>query len=178
MSNTTQWVIDPMHSEIGFSVKHLMISTVKGKFATFSATAETAGDSFVNAKLAFEADINSIATGMEQRDAHLKSDNFFNAEAFPKLSFASTSVTSANGEDFTIEGRLTIRDVTLPVTLKAEFGGLMTDFYGQTKAGFEISGKISRKAFGLSWAAVTEAGGVVVSDDVRLMLDVQMTKQA
>jgi polyisoprenoid-binding protein YceI len=168
------WKIDPLHSEVQFKVKHLMISTVTGDFKAYDATAETASeDSFENAQISFSAQIDSISTGNEQRDGHLKSGEFFDAEAFPTLSFVSTSYL--NNE---LKGNLTIKDVTKEVVLDAEFGGLMTDFYGQTKAGFEISGKINRKDFGLTWSAVTEAGGVVVSDDVKLILNVQLTKQA
>ena len=167
------WKIDPLHSGVQFKVKHLMISTVTGDFKAYDATAETTSDdSFENAQISFSAQIDSISTGNEQRDGHLKSGEFFDAEAFPTLSFVSTSYSNN-----TLKGNLTIKDVTKEVELDAEFGGLMTDFYGQTKAGFEISGKINRKDFGLSWSAVTEAGGVVVSDDVKLILNVQLTKQ-
>lgn len=167
------WKIDPLHSGVQFKVKHLMISTVTGDFKAYDATAETSSDdSFENAQISFSAQIDSISTGNEQRDGHLKSGEFFDAEAFPTLSFVSTSYSNN-----TLKGNLTIKDVTKEVELDAEFGGLMTDFYGQTKAGFEISGKINRKDFGLSWSAVTEAGGVVVSDDVKLILNVQLTKQ-
>lgn len=172
------WTIDPMHSEIGFSVKHLMISTVKGKFNQFSATIETEGDGFENAKAQFQAEINSLTTGIEQRDGHLKSDDFFNAEAFPTLSFVSTAFTKTGEDTYAVTGDLSIRDVTQPITLHATYGGLMQDFYGNTKAGFELKGSIKRKAFNLSWDAVTEAGGIVVSDEVKLLLDVQLTKQA
>lgn len=167
------WKIDPLHSGVQFKVKHLMISTVTGDFKAYDATAETSSDdSFENAQISFSAQIDSISTGNEQRDGHLKSGEFFDAEAFPTLSFVSTSYSNN-----TLKGNLTIKDVTKEVELDAEFGGLMTDFYGQTKAGFEISGKINRKDFGLTWSAVTEAGGVVVSDDVKLILNVQLTKQ-
>ena len=173
MSTTTKWVLDPSHSEILFKVKHLMISTVTGDFKTYDATAETASeDSLENAQISFSAQIASISTGNEQRDGHLKSGEFFDAEAFPTLNFVSTSYTNN-----VLKGNLTIKDVTKEIELDAEFGGLMTDFYGQTKAGFEISGKINRKDFGLAWSGVTEAGGVVVSDDVKLILNVQFTKQ-
>ncbi|MBL7978377.1 MAG: polyisoprenoid-binding protein [Bacteroidetes Order II. Incertae sedis bacterium] len=173
----TIWTIDPTHSEIGFRVKHLMISTVKGQFRRFSATATTEGDAWENASLQFEAEVDSIETGVEQRDGHLKSEDFFHASAFPTLRFVSTAFHAKSEDTYEMTGNLTIRDVTLPLTLKATYGGTMTDFYGQTKAGFEVSGNISRKAFDLKWDAVTEAGGIVVSDDVKLVLDVQMTKQ-
>lgn len=169
---------DPMHSEVTFKVKHLMITNVSGSFSTFDASMTAEKDDFSDATVTFEADINSISTGNEQRDAHLKSDDFFNAERYPKLSFVSTGITKKTGEDYVLTGNLTIRDITKPVTLDATYGGTMTDFYGQTKAGFEINGKINRKEYGLMWSAVTEAGGIVVSDDVKLHIQVQMVKQA
>ena len=169
--------IDPLHSEIKFRVKHLMISNVTGEFKTFDATVTAEAADFSDASISFEADINSISTNNEQRDGHLKSDDFFNAEQFPKLTFVSTSVEKAGDSELLVHGHLTIRDVTKPVTLKAEIGGTMVDFYGQTKVGFEVSGTIQRKDFNLSWDAVTEAGGVVVSNDVKLLLAVQFTKQ-
>lgn len=170
--------IDPMHSEVTFKVKHLMITNVTGSFQQFDATMEANAEDFSDAKISFEADINSISTGNEQRDTHLKSDDFFSAEQFPKLSFTSTSFTHKGGSDYVLIGDLTIKGNTKPVSLNVEFGGRMTDFYGQDKAGFEISGKINRSEFGLTWSAVTEAGGVVVSDEIKLNLAVQMVKQA
>ncbi|MCA0380938.1 MAG: YceI family protein [Bacteroidetes bacterium] len=169
--------IDPMHSEIKFRVKHLMISNVTGEFKTFDATVTAEAADFSDASISFEADINSISTNNEQRDGHLKSDDFFNAEQFPKMTFVSTSVEKTGDDELLVHGNLTIRDVTKPVTLKAEIGGTMVDFYGQTKVGFDVSGTIQRKDFNLSWDAVTEAGGVVVSNDVKLLLAVQFTKQ-
>lgn len=175
---TTKWAIDPTHSEIEFKVKHLMISTVTGKFNSFYAEAETTSDDFSNASIHFHADVNSIDTGNEQRDGHLKSDDFFNAEQFPTLSFASTSFTKKSDSTYVLAGNLTIRDITKPVELAVEFNGVMTDPYGNTKAGFELSGKINRKDFNLKWSATTEAGGVVVSDEVKLVCNVQLVKQA
>ena len=155
-----------------------MITNVTGSFQQFDATMEATAEDFSHAKISFEADINSISTGNEQRDTHLKSDDFFSAEQFPKLSFTSTSFTHKGGSDYVLNGDLTIKGNTKPVSLNVEFGGRMTDFYGQDKAGFEISGKINRSEFGLTWSAVTEAGGVVVSDEIKLNLAVQMVKQA
>jgi len=171
------WTIDASHSEVQFKVKHLMISTVTGTFGSYEGTVETTSDTdFDGATIKFSADIDSISTGQEQRDGHLKSADFFDAASFPKLSFVSTSFTKVDDENYTLQGDLTLRGVTKPVTLKAEFGGLMTDFYGQNKAGFEIQGKINRQEYGLTWSAVTEAGGVVVSDDVKLILNIQVVK--
>ena len=169
---------DPMHSEVTFKVKHLMITNVTGNFAKFDATLTADKEDFTDAKISFEADIDSISTNNEQRDTHLKSDDFFNAEQFPKMKFESTSIKKKGDEDYVLEGNLTIRDITKPVKLDVAYGGTMTDPWGQTKAGFEITGKINRKEFGLKWTAVTEAGGIVVSDDVKLNVQVQMIKQA
>lgn len=171
-----QWIVDPLHTDVQFKVKHLMINTVTGEFGSFDVKMESENENFSDAKITFIADINSISTKNEMRDNHLKSDDFFNAEKFPQMTFVSTSFTPNGGAEYTLTGDLTIRDITKPVTLKVEFGGSMVDFYGNTKAGFEIDGKINRKEFGLMWNGVTEAGGIVVSDDVRLHLNVQMQK--
>jgi polyisoprenoid-binding protein YceI len=177
METTTQtqttWSIDPAHSEVQFKVKHLVISTVTGYFRSFSGQISTNAGNFEDALVSFKADIDSIDTNVADRDAHLKSDDFFNAAAFPELSFANGVFIKTGSNTFDVTGDLTIRDVTRSITLKAEFGGQMVDPYGQTKAGFEISGRISRKEFGLKWDAVTEAGGVVVGDEVRLLMNVQ-----
>ena len=178
MAAATTWAIDPTHSEVQFKIKHLVISTVTGSFKTFEGTVETENDGFEGAKIQFSADIDSIDTNMAQRDAHLKSADFFDAENFPKLSFVSSSFTQKDDENYVLTGDLTLRGVTKSVTLSATYGGQMVDFYGNTKAGFEISGKINRKDFGLNWSAVTEAGGVVVSDEVKLYINVQVAKQA
>ena len=170
--------IDAAHSEITFKVKHLMITNVTGNFNKFDATLTSSKEDFSDASVSFEADANSISTNNEQRDAHLKSDEFFAAEKFPKLTFTSTSVTKTSGDALTVTGDITIRDVTQPVTLTGEYGGTVTDPWGQTKAGFELNGKINRKEFGLTWNAVTEAGGIVVSDEVKLHLNVQFVQQA
>ncbi len=168
--------IDAAHSEILFKVKHLMITTVTGQFKTFDAELTAAAEDFSDAQVSFSADINSIDTRNEQRDGHLKSDDFFNAESYPQLTFTSSSFSKA-GEGYVLKGDLTIRDVTKPVELNASYNGLMVDPWGQTKVGFEAEGTIKRKEFGLSWDAVTEAGGVVVSDDVKLLLNIQFIKQ-
>ncbi|MGF7038385.1 YceI family protein [Mucilaginibacter lappiensis] len=174
----TKWVIDPMHSEVQFKVKHLVISTVSGFFKSFEGELITDGDDFENAEIDFSLDINSIDTNQSQRDEHLKSAEFFDAEKYPKISFKSTSLTKTDDEEYELTGDLTIKDVTKPVKLNAEFGGSAADFYGNTKAGFEISGKINRKDFGLTWDGVTEAGSIVVGEDIKLLINVQFAKQA
>lgn len=172
MSTTaTKWAIDPTHSEVSFKVKHLVISTVTGYFRKFEGSAESSSDDFQGAKVSFSADIDSIDTNQADRDGHLKSDDFFNAAQYPKLSFSGLI------EGDKLKGDLTIREVTKAVELDVDFGGVAGDPYGQTKAGFEIEGKISRKDFNLKWNAITEAGSVVVSDAVRIILSVQLVKQ-
>ena len=175
---TTKWALDPNHAEIQFKVKHLMITTVTGSFKQFDATIETDSDDFSNARVKFTTDVNSISTHNEQRDNHLKSPDFFDAEGHPQITFEGTKFTQKSGDEYTLEGDLTIRGTTKPISLDVEFGGIMADPYGQTKAGFELNGKINRKDFGLGWGAVTEAGGVVVGDEVKIIGSVQFTKQA
>lgn len=170
------WTIDPMHTEIGFKVRHLVISTVSGKFTKFEGSIETEGDDFNNAKVSFSADIDSIDTGVEDRNGHLKSPDFFDAASFPKLTFESTSFTSKGGSDYEMQGNITIKGVTKPITLNVEHGGTGPNAYGQTVAGFELTGKINRKDFGLNWSAVTEAGGIVVADDVKLVINAEVVK--
>ena len=170
--------MDPMHSEIMFKVKHMMITNTTGQFKTFDASMESSADDFTNAVISFEADVNSIDTRNEQRDGHLKGAEFFNAEQFPKISFASTSFTKINDESYQLKGNLTIRDITKETELQVTYGGTAVDFYGQTKSGFELTGKISRKEFGLLWNGITEAGNIVLADEIKLNLAVQMVKQA
>lgn len=170
------WNIDPTHSEIQFKVKHLVISTVTGYFRSFNGTLQTKGEDFEGANISFEADINSIDTNNGDRDTHLKSDDFFNAEQFPKLKFDSTSFKNTGGDNYELTGNMTIRDVTKEITLNVTHGGTVEDPYGQTKAGFEINGSLNRKEFGLKWNAVTEAGSVVVGDEVKLHMNVQVVE--
>lgn len=169
------WKIDSSHSEIFFKVKHLMITTVTGNFANFDAEINANNDDFADAKISFSAETNSIGTGNEQRDGHLKSEDFFAADKFPTLTFTSENFNAASGK---VSGNLKIRDVVNTITLDVEFGGVVKDPWGNVKAGFSLSGKINRKDFGLTWGAVTEAGNVVVSDEVRLFCEVQFVKSA
>lgn len=173
-----RWKIDPAHSEIQFRVKHLMITTVTGYFKQFDLTVETETEDFTTAKkIEFTADINSIDTNNEQRDTHLKSADFFNAEEHAQLRFVGVQY-EAKGDEAKLHGQLTIRGITKPLIINVEFGGTVVDPYGQTKAGFTVNGKISRKEFGLTWNAVTEAGSVVVSDEIKIHAEVQLVKQA
>jgi polyisoprenoid-binding protein YceI len=175
---TTKWALDPTHSEIGFKVKHMMFTNVSGNFTSFNVTAETSGDDFAGAKIEFTADTASVNTNNEQRDGHLKSGDFFDAETFPKISFSATSYKQVSGSDYELVGNLTIKDVTKSVTLNVENGGLMKDPWGNLKAGFTITGKINRNDFGLVWNAALETGGVLVSEEVKINCEIQLVKQA
>ncbi len=177
MATATKWVLDPMHSEIQFKVKHLVISTVTGSFKTFEGTAETTNDDFEDAKVSLTINTDSIDTNQGQRDDHLKSADFFDAANFPQITFNSTSFKKTGDDQYKLVGDLTIKGVTKHVTLDVEYGGSNDDFYGNTKSGFEVTGKISRKEFGLTWGGVTEAGAVVVGDDIKLFINVQFAKQ-
>ena len=173
-----KWSVDPTHSEVQFKVKHLMITTVTGYFQSFHVEAETEDEQFTSANsVLFTADVNSISTNNEQRDTHLKSADFFDAENHGQIRFVGTNYEKVSGDDYKLHGDLTIRGITKPTSVNVEFGGIVVDPYGQTKAGFTVSGKISRKEFGLTWNAVTEAGSVVVSDEIRLHAEVQLVKQ-
>jgi polyisoprenoid-binding protein YceI len=172
----SKWVIDPTHSEIQFKVKHLVISTVTGAFKTFEGTVETDSDDFDGATVQFSADVDSIDTNQAQRDEHLKSADFFDAANHPKLSYIGKLVKKGD-DSYILKGDLTLKSVSKPFDFAVEYGGNMTDFYGNNKSGFEISGKLNRKEFGLEWSAVTEAGGVVVGDEVKLIANVQIVKQ-
>ncbi|HKP32474.1 MAG TPA: YceI family protein [Chitinophagaceae bacterium] len=174
---TTKWKVDPSHSEVQFKVKHLMITTVTGYFKTFNAEAETEGDDFSKAtNVTFTGDINSIDTNNAQRDTHLKSADFFNSEEHGQVLFKGSKYEQS-GDEAKLTGDLTIRGTTKPVVLNVEFGGIVVDPYGQTKAGFTVDGKINRKDFGLMWNAVTEAGQVVVSNEVKIHCEIQLVKQ-
>jgi polyisoprenoid-binding protein YceI len=173
----TNWKVDSMHSEVGFKVRHMMISNVSGSFGSFDATAQTNGDDFSAAKFDFSAAIDSINTGVADRDGHLKSADFFDAENHPALKFTSTDVKKVSDDALEIAGNLEIKGTVKPVVFKAEFAGIAVDPYGQTKAGMTLSGSIKRSEFGLTWSAVTEAGHIVVADDIKLGAELQFIKQ-
>jgi len=172
----TKWAIDPYHSEINFKVKHLVISTVTGKFEKFEGMLLSNGDDFSDAEVEFSADVDSINTGVGDRDGHLKSVDFFDAANHPKLTFKSTSFKKTSGDEFLMSGDITIRGTSRPIDMKVEFGGIMKDPYGNIKAGFELNGKLNRKDFNLHWNAITEAGGMVVADEVKLALNIELAK--
>jgi polyisoprenoid-binding protein YceI len=172
---TTTWALDPTHSEVSFKIKHLMITNVTGNFSGLSGTVTSDTDDFANAGVSFTAETSSVSTNNTDRDNHLKSADFFDAEQFPTIKFETTNYNAASEK---ITGNLTIKDVTKPVTLDVEYNGINKDPWGNLKAGFSISGKINRKDWGLNWNAALETGGVLVSEDVRLNAEVQFVKQA
>lgn len=173
----TKWVNDPTHSEILFKVKHLMITNVKGEFRNFEATIVSEGDDFSKAKVNASIKADSIFTNNDDRDAHLRSGDFFDAEKYPELRFEGTSFEKLDNENYRLKGILTIKDVSKEINLDVEYGGMMKDPYGNEKAGFSISGKINRTDWGLNWNAALEAGGVMVSEEVRITGELQFVKQ-
>jgi polyisoprenoid-binding protein YceI len=170
--STGTWTIDPTHTEVGFVARHLMVSKVRGSFTDVSGTV-VVGDSLADSTAEVVVKTASVATGTADRDAHLTSGDFFDSESYPDMTFRSTSF---DGE--TLVGDLTIKDVTKPVTLDVEFGGVATDPWGNEKAAFEASGEIDRTQWGLTWNANLEKGGVLVSEKIKLVIDVQLAKQA
>jgi polyisoprenoid-binding protein YceI len=175
----TTWKLDPTHSEVQFKIKHLMITTVTGYFKAFDVSVTTDGDDFSKAsEIVFTADVNSLSTNNEQRDGHLLSADFFDAENHGELRFVAQKLEKTGDDTAKLTGDLSLHGVTKSVTVNVDLGGIVVDPYGQTKAGFTVTGKISRKDFGLTWSAVTEAGSVVLSDDVKLEAEIQLIKQA
>jgi polyisoprenoid-binding protein YceI len=175
----TKWALDPTHAEITFKIKHLMITNVTGEFTKFNVNVETEDEDFLKSKVSFSADVDSVTTGNEQRDTHLKSADFFDAAKFPQIKFVATKYENVDDDgSYELYGDLTIMGVTKSVKLDVEFGGVIKDPWGNTRAGFEINGKISRKEFGLQWNVATETGGFVVGDDVKIHCNVELIKQA
>jgi polyisoprenoid-binding protein YceI len=173
----TQWVLDPSHSELLFKVKHMMITNVKGEFRKFAAEVNTIGTDFSTASVSLTIDVASIFTNSDDRDGHLKSPDFFDADNHKEITFTGTSMTKADDDKFVLTGDLTIKGHTRSVSLDVEFGGTNKDPWGNEKAGFSVSGKIHRKDFGLNWNAALETGGVLVSDEVKINAEVQFVKQ-
>jgi polyisoprenoid-binding protein YceI len=174
----TKWTIDPAHSKIGFKVKHLMISNVMGNFRDFEGQVTTNGNDLSTANISFSLNSASVDTEMADRDTHLKSADFFDVGNYPKITFIGSGLKDLGDDMYELTGDLVIKGVTKKVVLPVEFGGLMTDPWGNVKAGFSIGGKINRKEWGLNWNAVLEAGGVLLSDEVKIICDVQLVKAA
>jgi polyisoprenoid-binding protein YceI len=174
----TKWTIDPAHSQIQFKVRHMMISTVTGTFDKFHSEVEMEGEDLSTAKVFFEAETASVHTGSNDRDKHLRSGDFFDVENHPKLTFTVNSIENSGGSGYEVKGDLQIRGTTKPVTLDMEWNGVNKDPYGNMKAGLNLRGKINRREFGLNWNAALEAGGVLVSDEVRIECEVQFTRES
>lgn len=176
MTNTTTWVIDTIHSDVLFKIRHLVISNVTGIFKKFEGKIVTEGDDFNNAKVNFIIDVKSIDTNQPQRDEHLQSSDFFAADLYPQITFESTSLVNVGGSDFKMSGNLTLRGVTKPIDLNVEYGGSEDNGHGILKHGFEVSGIINRKEFGMTWNKFTDTGGLGLSEDIKLTANVQVAK--
>jgi polyisoprenoid-binding protein YceI len=175
---TTNWSIDPLHSEVLFKIKHLVISTVTGSFTKFEGKVNTTGNDFENAQINFSIDVSSVHTGQEQRDAHLKNSDFFEIEKFPNILFKSTSFIKTGEDKYILTGNLTMKGVTKEVSLDVEYGGTEKDNHGNTKAGFELSGVINRKEFGVTFNALTESGGLALGENVKITANIQLAQQS
>ncbi|MDA3860706.1 MAG: YceI family protein [Melioribacteraceae bacterium] len=173
----TKWNFDKSHSEVGFSVTHMLISETDGFFKDYEGTIVSSNEDFQNAEISFEAKTASIFTDNEKRDNHLRSNDFFNAEKFPTLTFKSKSFTKVNGKNYALVGDLTIKGVTEEVTLDVKYNGTVTDPWGNTRAGFKISGEVDRFTYGLTWNAALETGGLVVSKEVELDIKIELIKE-
>jgi polyisoprenoid-binding protein YceI len=177
MANT-KWLLDPTHSELGFKIKHLMITNVSGTFKNFEAEVETDGTDFSLAQISLSAEVGSINTNNEQRDAHLRNSDFFEVEKYPELKFRSTKVEKIDSDSYALFGELTLKGVTKPVKLNAEYSGVTKDPWGGERAGFFVTGKINRSDWGVTFNAALETGGVVLSEEIRINSEIQLVKQA
>jgi polyisoprenoid-binding protein YceI len=175
---TTKWVLDPTHSQLGFKIKHLMITNVSGLFKNFQAEVETNDTDFSTAQISLTADMESISTNNEQRDAHLRNADFFEVEKYPELKFRSTKIEKTNSDTFALYGELTLKGVTKPVKLQVEYNGVAKDPWGGERAGFVITGKINRSDWGVNFNGVLETGGVMLGEEVRISSEIELVKQA
>jgi polyisoprenoid-binding protein YceI len=173
---TTRWEFDPTHSELGFKIKHLMITNVSGTFKKFDVKVQTINDDFTTAQIEAKGDMSSISTNNEQRDAHLRNSDFFEVETYPELIFQSTKVEKLDDETFNLHGNLTMKGVSKPVRLKVEYSGLTKDPWGGERAGFIVTGKINRNDWGVSFNGVLETGGVMLSEEVKINSEIQLVK--
>jgi polyisoprenoid-binding protein YceI len=176
MTNSTTWAIDPMHSEVLFKIKHLVISTVTGSFRKFEGKITTEGTDFNNAKVSVTIDVKSIDTNQSQRDMHLQSGDFFEADTHPNITFESTSFTKTDGSDYAMTGNLTMKGVTRPIKLDVEYGGSEDNGHGTLKHGFEVTGVVNRKEFGITWNKLTDTGGLGLGEDIKLIANIQIAQ--
>ncbi len=173
----TKWQLDPKHSELGFKIKHLMITHVTGFINSFQADGETDDDDFSTAKIRLKADMNSIQTNNEQRDAHLRNADFFAADKYPELIFESTGVEKIDDENFHLYGNLTLKGISRPVQLHVEYNGITKDPWGSERAGFTVTGKIKRSQWGINFNGVLETGGALLGEEVKILSEIQWVRQ-
>lgn len=174
MSNSTIWAIDPLHSEVFFKIRHLVISTVTGSFKKFEGNIITEGSDFTNAKVAIVLDVKSIDTNQPQRDEHLQNGDFFDAPAYPQINFESTSFVNSGDSTYKMTGNLTLKGVTKHIELHVAYGGSEKDGQGNVKHGFEVTGIVNRKEFGMTWNKITDSGGLGLSEDIKLIANIQV----
>lgn len=172
----TKWTIDNVHSKVQFSVTHLIISEVTGQFKSFDGNIESSKDDFTDAKINFTIDVNSINTDNDERDKHLKSDDFFNAEKFPKIYFKGKSLKKVDAKNYKLIGDFTIRDITKEISLDVVYNGSVKDPWGNTKAGFKVKGEINRFDYNLKWNMLMEAGGAAVGKTITMVIDLELQK--
>jgi len=176
MANTTTWVIDPMHSDVQFKIKHLVISNVIGSFKKFEGNIIANEDNFNDAKVNFTIDVKSIDTNQAQRDEHLQNGDFFSADLYPTITFESTSFVRTGVSEYKMHGNLTLRGVTKPIELSVEYGGSDHNAQGILKHGFEITGIVNRIEFGMTWNILTGTGGLGLGEDIKLIANIQVAK--
>ncbi len=176
--SVTKWSLDPMHSELGFKIKHMMLSNVSGSFTKFHVKVETDGDDFSSAKIAASIEVASINTNNEQRDAHLRNADFFEVESHPNIEFKSTKIEKTGVNIFTVLGNLTIKEITKPITIQVEYNGVGKDQSGNLKSGFSLNGKINRKDWGISYNSILDTGGLALGEELKVNGEIQLVKQA
>jgi len=174
--STIKWALDAAHSELHFKVRHLVVSNVSGQFKSFNATAETDGDNITTAKVHFTAEVDSVSTNNEQRDGHLKTGDFFDAENHPQIIFDGAGLTQVEGEHYRMTGTLTMRGVSKPLTINVEYGGMIVDPWGHNRVGFAVTGKVNRKEFGVSFGMVSETGAILLGEEVSFSANVEFTQ--
>lgn len=173
----TKWIVDPVHSDVQFKIKHLVISSITGSFKNFEGGATSDLNDFENAEIHFALDVDSIDTNQNMRDEHLKSADFFDAAQFPHITFQSNYFHKVKGDHYKLSGLLTLKGITKPIELDAEYGGTERDTDGNIRLGFEVEGRISRQEFGLNYMQLTETGGLLIGEDVKLIANIQLVKQ-
>jgi len=175
-SATDTWVVDKAHSKIGFSISHLVITDVEGAFKSYNGTVKTQGKGFENSEIELKIDVGSIDTGIEKRDEHLKSAEFFNAEKYPHITFKSKSFKKVSENNYKLVGDLTMKGVTKEVELDVIYNGMVENFMGKTKAGFKLTGEINRFDYGLNWNKALETGGAIVGKEVSINANIELNK--